>query len=560
MMKFKRISLLSQEEKRAFSMDFHDGATVVKASNGFGKSALLKSLYDTFGAEPHRIDQAWRSANVVSAVDFEVEGRRQTIIKFAGTYTVFDDSGSKALQTSSVSQGLAPFLADLLDFRLLMVDQREQVLIPPPAYAFAPFYMDQDRSWASAWEPFRNMYLPRSAATLADYHSGLKPNEYYAAQAERDRLKTVLREAEVRREGVIAAVEELRSVEPDASVYFNIDDFQAETTELLAESTRLLDEQNSHRAKLSELVEARALWVTQIEVTRAALSETDEVFRSAFAHPVDVECPTCGEHYTNDIAARFKIAADSEALIGVLNHARQEQEKLDKRILTVRHDIQAIEVAAARVRDVLSTRKNDLTLGEVVAAEGRNAATRILREKVKGVEAEIGGINSKINEITATMRRLLDRKRSRTIRDFFASHFVSFGQQLNVRIGDLPSNPMSATPHARGSEGPRGLAAYNYAFLRTAQQYSSMVFCPIVIDAPNQQGQDAQHLPAIISFLVKKRPEGAQLILGVEEATGVSENDAEIVSVGVRRNQLLSDAEFETVGRQLRPYLAQVAS
>jgi hypothetical protein len=173
------------------------------------------------------------------------------------------------------------------------------------------------------------------------------------------------------------------------------------------------------------------------------------------------------------------------------------------------------------------------------------------------VEAEIGGLNSRIDEIAATMRGLLDRKRSRTIKDFFASHFVSFAQQLDVRIGDLPSNPMSSTSHARGSEGPRGLAAYNYAFLHTTQQYSSMVFCPIVIDAPNQQGQDAQHLPAIISFLVKKRPEGAQLILGVEEASGVTENDAEIVTVGVRRNQLLSEAEFEAVNKQLRPYLAQ---
>ncbi|OAE96759.1 hypothetical protein AYJ54_36380 [Bradyrhizobium centrolobii] len=556
-MKFKRISLLSQDEKRAFTMEFHNEATVVKAGNGFGKSALLKSLYDTFGAEPHRIDQAWRSANVISAVDFEVNGRPQTIMKFAGIYTVFDEGGNKTLQTSSVTQGLAPFLADLLDFRLLMIDKREQVLIPPPAYAFAPFYMDQDRSWTSAWEPFRNMYLPRSAATLADYHSGLKPNEYYAAQAERDRLATVLREAELRRDGVVAAVEELRTVEPDTDVHFNIDDFQAETAELLAESTRLLDEQNSYRAKLSELIDARALWITQAEITRAALGETDEVFKSAFGHPIDVECPTCGEHYTNDIAARFKIAADAEALIAVLNHARQEQQKLDKRIEIARHDIEAIDIAASSVRAVLATRKNDLTFGAIVAAEGRNAATRVLRERVKEVDAEIGGLNSKIEEIAATMRGLLDRKRSRTIKDLFASHFVSFAQQLDVRIGDLPSNPMASTSHARGSEGPRGLAAYNYAFLYTTQQYGSMVFCPIVVDAPNQQGQDAQHLPAIISFLVKKRPKGAQLILGVEEAVGITENDADIVSVGVRKNQLLNEAEFEAVSTQLRPYIAQ---
>jgi hypothetical protein len=159
-----------------------------------------------------------------------------------------------------------------------MTDQREQVLVPPPAYAFAPFYLDQDKSWSSAWEPFRNMYLPRSAATLADYHSGLKPNAYYVAQA-KDRLAVGLRNAEVRLRGLIEAVEHLRAVEPETAIYFNLEDFEAETANWLAESARLFDQQLAHRAKLSELVDTRALWLAQIQVTRAALSEFDEVFR-----------------------------------------------------------------------------------------------------------------------------------------------------------------------------------------------------------------------------------------------------------------------------------------
>jgi hypothetical protein len=481
-------------------------------------------------------------------------------MKFAGTYTVFDESGQRTFQTTSVTHELAPFLADLLDFRLLMTDQREQVLVPPPAYAFAPFYLDQDKSWSSAWEPFRNMYLPRSAATLADYHSGLKPNAYYIAQAEKDRLAVGLRNAEVRLRGLIEAVEHLRAVEPETAIYFNLEDFEAETANLLAESARLFDQQVAHRAKLSELVDTRALWLAQIQVTRAALSEFDEVFKSAAGHPIDVECPTCGEHYTNDIAARFNIAADTEALIGVLRHAQEQQGRLDKQIEAVRRDVGEIEVAVSRVRAVLSTRKNDLTFGEVVAAEGRNAATRVLRERVKEVEGEIGAFGTQMDELAAEMRRSLDRKRSRTIKDFFSARFVSFAQELDVRVGDDRSASISTTTHARGSEGPRGLAAYDYAFLQTAREFGSSVFCPLVIDAPNQQGQDAQHLPAIISFLVKRRPSGAQLILGVEEAVGIADNEARIVNVGVRKNQLLSDAQFEAVSEHLRPYLAQLVT
>lgn len=559
-MKFKAIYLLSQPERRALTLAFAPGATVLRAGNGFGKSALLKSLYETFGAEPHHVDRSWRDANVVSAVDFDIDGEHRTIMKFAGTYSVFDADGRKVFQTTSITQQLAPFLAEMLDFRLLMTDQRQNVLVPPPAYAFAPFYVDQDRSWSSAWEPFRGMYLPRSPAAMADYHSGLKPNAYYVAQAERDRLAVSLKEAETRRRGLSEAVDHLRQVEAGTPVYFDLEDFQAETESLLRESQLLHEKQARQRAMLSELVEARALWTAQGSVTRAALAEFEEVFKSAAGHPLDVECPTCGEHYVNDIATRFNIAADTEALIGALHKAQSEERELTSKIESARADVEEIAAAIQRVQSILSTRRKDLSLGEVVAAEGRNTATRVLREKVQEVDAEVGRVSAQMDELSGQMRRSLDRNRTREIKDFFAAHLIEFATTLDVRVESGRSGSISTMQHARGSEGPRGLAAYYYAFLHTVRQFGTSTFCPIVIDAPNQQGQDGEHLPEIISFLVNRRPSDAQLILGVEEPVGITERDALIVSVGEQKRQLLSDEHFGPVSLHLRPYLAQLVN
>lgn len=448
----------------------------------------------------------------------------------------------------------------MLDFRLLMTDQRENVLVPPPAYAFAPFYVDQDKSWTSAWEPFRGMYLPRSAATLADYHSGLKPNAYYVAQAERDRLAVGLREAETRRRGLSEAVDHLREVEPDTQVFFDLNDFQAETDSLLSESRALQEQQSEHRAALAELVETRALWAAQISVIRAALGEFEEVFRSAAGHPIDVECPTCGEHYVNDITTRFGIAADTEALIGALHHAQSEEQQLSRKIEASRKQIGDIAASIDRVQAILSTRHNDVSLGEVVAAQGRNLATRVLRDKVHEVDAKMGDINAQMEEFSGEMRRSLDRKRSSEIKSFFGAHLVDFTTTLDVRVDGDRSPSISSTQHARGSEGPRGLAAYYYAFLHTVRQFGTSAFCPIVIDAPNQQGQDGEHLPAIISFLVNKRPRNAQLILGVEEAVGITDSDATITKIGESKRQLLSDDQYEFVSAHMKPYLRQLVS
>lgn len=537
---------------------FGPDATVICGGNGFGKSALLKSLYDAFGAEPHRVDGSWRDANVITAVDFVVGGEARTILKFAGTYTIFDDKGRRVFHATSVMNELAPYIADLLDFRLLMTNQQDEVVIPPPAYAFAPYYVDQDHSWSKSWSPFTRMFLPGSAAALADYHLGLKPNAYYVALAERTQTAQQMRDAQGRVDGLSEAMEHLRGIESEVPIYFDLDDYKAETDHLLNEARRLHEAQVEHRTKLAAIDDERALWAAQVSVTRGALSEADAVFASAIGHSQEVECPTCGEHYKNDIAARFNMAADTEALVAAHHAALAKLRSVEETLTRQRSALDEVVRAAERVQGLLSIRRGDVSLREVLAAEGRNAATRALRQQIDGVEQHIGALATRFRELSDEMRRTQDRKRSALIRDAFASDLIRFATQLDVRVGDVRKGTIAGMNFARGSEGPRGVAAYFYACLNTISKYGSGTFCPIVIDAPNQQGQDDKHLPAIISMLVKQRPADSQLILGVEEPIGVDADDAAIIRVGERQNQLLRDADFETTSERLKPLLAQL--
>jgi hypothetical protein len=100
-----------------------------------------------------------------------------------------------------------------------------------------------------------------------------------------------------------------------------------------------------------------------------------------------------------------------------------------------------------------------------------------------------------------------------------------------------------------GSEGPRGIIAFYYAFLHTARRYSSCAVCPIVIDAPNQQGQD--DMQRVMRFIIDKRPADSQVIVATEDLFGLTEADAAIVHVGKRANQLLDEDRSNAV----RPYL-----
>lgn len=557
-MKFSNLYLMSSTEHRALKIQFDQKITVFKANNGFGKSALLKSLYNVFGAEPHRIDDSWKNANVVTLLDFEIDGVQRSVLNFANTFTFFNANGLREFQSSSRTRGLGPFIADLLQFRLSMTDQKQNVVVPPPAYAFAPFYIDQDKSWSSAWDSFKGMYLPNSKKVLAEYHSGLKPNAFYVAQALRDQISLKIKEETERKNGLADAIAHLDTVEEETGIYFDLAYYKSETDRLLGESRELYENQSAFRSKLSELGEARSLWSAQAGVARAALKETDLAFKRSIGEEQTIECPTCGEEYENDILTRFGIEADSQSLLAILRNAEIEIESLDREIESTQATSNLFNASIAKINAILSTRRNNITLEQVIAAEGRNAATSSLRGQLGIVTNKISELEGKRAEQAESMRESQDRKQQKIIKDYFESQIVRNASQLDVRIAPRERRKINSAVLSRGSEGPRGLAAYYYAFLNTERRFGSSVFCPIVIDAPNQQGQDKDHLPAIIRFFVEQKPPGAQLIMGVEEAVGLDNTEATIIEVGERKHQLLNDESYTEVSSHMKHYIDQI--
>jgi hypothetical protein len=72
-----------------------------------------------------------------------------------------------------------------------------------------------------------------------------------------------------------------------------------------------------------------------------------------------------------------------------------------------------------------------------------------------------------------------------------------------------------------GSTLPRAILAYQFSILNLIAKRSPSTVCPIVIDSPNQQAQDADSLKKILEFIPKHQPQGVQLILGLENDMGV---------------------------------------
>lgn len=559
-MTFSRLSLLSHKEQSAFQINFGPKPTILAAGNGYGKSAIAKSLYDTFGAKPHKIDEAWQLANVTSLVEFEINSVPHAMLKAHGAYTLFKASDEPLITTAHVTSDLSPFFAQFFDFRLVMLNKQNVPITPPPSYLFAPYYVDQDRSWVEAWTSFSDFYLNGSRKALAEYHSGLRPNEYYVAQAERNRVLANITAHQTERNAVQSALDRFSAAGPAIQIRYKLDEFQSEIDQFLMETERLRTEQTRYRQTLSVLHEERQLWRNQAAVLENALSEISLEFREALTQPATVECPTCGQHYENGIVEQFGLVADQDILLESFRTAKERIHLLEDQVTKEQKEMDTLQSSLDKISQVLAVRKADISFGDVVAAEGRHEAGRLFSQRMAELDGHIGALIASANALKRTMDETESKQKKAEIYELFLARLRSFTSRLDVHA-DFGRRPNIQTLKlARGSEGPRGLMAYYYAFLHTAHRYGSSTFCPIVIDAPNQQGQDVTHMPQIMRLILDERPPGSQLIIAAEAPFGATDTDASIVDIVWRKRQVMRDTMFEEVAERLRPFLSAAST
>ncbi|WP_451971256.1 hypothetical protein [Azospirillum endophyticum] len=537
-------------------MPFQTPVTILHGENGVGKSAVTKSLYDVFGATPHQIDGSWRGAGVSTLLQFSVDDQIYLIAKHGNHYAIFDRDDNLVIRADRPDRDLKEFLCELLDFRLVMVNREDEAIIPPISYMFSPFYVDQDRGWSDAWSSFDGMNIPGTKTTLSEYHSGTKPNKYYVALAGRNLAKREKNFVLKERALTDRAFSKIKSEYNDKVLYYRIEDFSEEVGQIVAESTALRDEQSHYRSHIIQLKNEKIEWQNQVSMLRKAASEIGASFRLAHSKPEDIHCPTCGAIYHNSLIERFGLIANEDNFLQGILDATERMGKIDNEIRSYEEKLSSISSRLHKISSILEIRRNGLTFSDVISARSRMETVDVFMRQLSDLDDAANRIQMEIDEREREMQMSSSVNRTRLIKYEFQNNLRAFSRLLDVRASHVENTRLTGTVKGRGSERPRALLAYYYSFLHIAREYSSSSFCPIVFDAPNQQGQDETHLPSVMKFLIDERPSGSQLIIAAEKLYGVrSGENISVVNIENRRNRVLREEQYEDVSRYVRPYL-----
>lgn len=556
-LRFEKLELLSLTEQKARTIEFHPRLTVITGENSVGKSSVIKSIYWAFGATPAVVNPRWQRANVKAMVTFTIDGVRYRILRSQDRIAVFDRRGELLLSTSSITSELGPFVAKLLNFGLILSNRKGEPEIPPPAYAFLPFYVDQDAGWARPFTSFANLgQYANFKRSLVDFHSGILPNEYYELSAEK-RKRGIDRDEVVRdRTAVQKAIERLGLEAGFSGLELTEVEHEDSIENLLQRLKSLRLARQERAAHLAEILDQRTLIEEQVRIVKRSADELskDTAFAAAYERE-EIPCPTCGTIHLNNFSNRFAILEDREACFEFLADGQQKIRDLSVRVGTVQVAMREADSTIEEIRGILSEQRGEVTLRDVIETEGRRAAAGLFADQIKELEDKIGQLSIQITDIDKKLADLKDPKRRERIEAFYAGRMVDYLKRLNaVDIDYDAAGKIVGTVVETGSEHPRALLAYVLAFFDTVWEHTSSFAAPMVIDSPVQQEQDATNAPAIIKLILDVLPDGAQAVLGTVSLHGNAVNHGDIIML-TDKSSALSSKEYPVLFNKMRAYI-----
>lgn len=547
---FEDIWILSRKDRRAKVMTFKSGKNLIVGKNHTGKSSLIKSLFTTLGAPPSGKLQGW-DEDTITKVGFSVDGRRFAALHQAGTRALFDADG-KALAIAQNQPTWSEAFATATGFNLPLIDKNSKTVLADPRCFFMPFYINQDGSWMAEWDTFTGIQQYKAPiVSILEYFTGVKPPEYYASKAKKDAEQIFIDELRREKVSLDKARERVSKSLSMSGPKVDPKNFEAEIAQLTTEITNLNRKQETLR---DQAVKEREL-LSSINLQNKLAEEALKVYESDSAfirsEPRDaIVCPVCNAEHENSFLDLLTYAEDARSLRDITVRLRGDAREVESRLSKTQGQINELAVHYRKVSDLLATRRGDMQFTQVVDSMGAERAFTAFEQERAVLEKELGERLLTQERLSAEMDKLTDRARSKEILKTFREAYSSALIALNLPATDTSKARLNSRPEISGSGGPRSVLAYYAALWAACYGPLGSFQVPIVIDSPNQQGQDDINLPKIIQFICEQLPKQAQLILGSEmDADHAFDQKFELSD----QYRLLNEASFDEVDAALGP-------
>jgi len=509
------------------------------------------------GASPRIQNESWSSLNPWCLVEYSVGESDYAILRQGKQFTLFSD-GELAGSTRSVSTGVTPFFSESGDFRLILSDRKKQPTIPPPAFYFVPYYIDQDSGWTGLLSSFARLgQFTRWHEPVLQYHAGIRDNRWFELEAQVAAVRESRKEPSQSIRALKAVKEDIENLLETLPIEIDLSSFQSEVERLTKHVSELHEVQQRHRSRQAKIVEQESILKAQIEILTRAASEIDAdiEFASVSADEV-VNCPTCKAEYHNDFADRFSLAEDQDRCLDLRYELKAELDDVFAAKDALDQSMDEVEAAIDEVSQALDQQLGELTLRDITRMRGKQELRAVVQQRLNEAQSTLADIDAHIGRLEDERKAeaLKAQSRKTEITTAFTRRLCDYARRLGLSdFADSVPNRLYFNVKETGSERPRAILAYTLAFYVTAKQYSPCAVPPLIVDSPRQQDLDPDNWERVVSLISEEFPDSGQLIL----ATVSGESSLH----GAMRYELnepkgaLRSRDYHAAAEAMRPYL-----
>lgn len=438
-----------------------------------------------------------------------------------------------------------------------MLDKQSKPIIGDTKCFFLPFYINQDGSWQAGWNTFTGLQQFKAPVSpILEYFSGIKPPTYYEISAKKTQLQTLT--DELRKEHKFLEKSKARFQQSfslsgpkleGSNFEIEIEQLTREVTELNKAQEKLKDRAVNEKELLNSIH-------LQINLAKDALCvyESDSKYIRSESHE-NFSCPTCGAEHKESFIHFFEYAEDARVLRELVSRLLEDATNVNVKYRNTQLELRTLEANYRRINTILSTRKGNLVFKDVVESMGAETAFRAFAEQEESLRTDINANLEELDSLQLQLKNLTNAKRAKAILIIFREAYASALFSLNLPAIDVSKLKLTSRPDLSGSGGPRSLLAYYAALWATFTSDYGSFSIPMVIDAPNQQGQDHLNMPKVLKFIANDLPSTGQVIVGTEVK---SEDPFDKIIEFKEPYKLLSEKEFLEIGLFIEPLVNQM--
>ncbi|WP_306014696.1 MULTISPECIES: hypothetical protein [unclassified Allomuricauda] len=553
-----QLLVLSNTAKSANQFKFSKNLNLITAKdNSVGKSTLLKLIFWGLGCEPE-LDTTWNAQDCKTIVDFEVADKTFRVKRYKNEISIKEGS-SDYEEFQKITGEYSQRFAEIVGFSALLPNQNSGLLeTPPPAYYFIPFYIDQKRSWAKAWDNFDRLGQYRNwKSTIIKYHVGLLKPEHFELESERTDKKESQKNIEYEVEKIDTTLEVIESYVPDSvntvttvSAINKITDSIKKDLESLQKS----QEELLHAIAINNS-EKSYLYQQQV-MTEKLISELDKDYKYSVENIEDdeIECPLCGVVHENSIVNRASIMTDKNQAENQLKEIIQSTVKIDKKITSNERQLESIKSQISEINEkyVIEDETEIIDFNQIIeSVAGNSIKSKVtISKNIKNTEIAI--LQEEIKDLKKKQKSLTTEEETDSILNSFNSILSNYVKLLDAEAVNLseinsPLDYNKVIKEGGAAEGARAILGYYLTIFSMVEKFGNEAKSPLVIDTPNQQEQSFTNYEKIVELLTDDFLDGNQIIMSAMENEQLKPfaNKAQIITLD--ENKLLSKEKYDEV-------------